>query len=51
VLSEIIQTGANDVYVVTPESGKDVLFPVIQSVVKEIDIEMGKIIVDPPDWY
>lgn len=51
VLSEIIQTGANDVYVVTPESGKDVLFPVIQSVVKEIDIEKGKIIIEPPDWY
>jgi len=51
ILSEIIQTGANDVYVVKPEDGKDLLFPAIQSVVKEIDIDNGILTIDPPDWY
>ncbi|MGC9023149.1 MAG: ribosome maturation factor RimM, partial [Dissulfurimicrobium sp.] len=40
VVSDIIETGANDVYVVKT-SGKDVLIPAIKDVVKEIDLEAG----------
>lgn len=36
-LVEIIETGANDVYVVRNESGKEILLPAIPSVVLEID--------------
>jgi 16S rRNA processing protein RimM len=36
-LAEIIETGANDVYVVRDESGKEILLPAIPSVVLETD--------------
>jgi 16S rRNA processing protein RimM len=36
-LVEIIETGANDVYVVRNETGKDILLPVIPSVILETD--------------
>ena len=39
-LTEIIQTGANDVYVVRDDSGKEILLPNIPSVVLSLDFEM-----------
>ena len=39
VLQEVLQTGANDVYVVKTEKGKEVLLPVIPSCVLDVDIE------------
>lgn len=36
---DIIKTGSNDVYVVENDEGKQVLLPVIDDVVKKIDIE------------
>jgi 16S rRNA processing protein RimM len=36
-LVEIIETGANDVYVVRNETGKDLLLPAIPSVILETD--------------
>ena len=36
-LVEIIETGANDVYVVRSESGKEILLPAIPSVILEVD--------------
>ena len=36
-LVEIIETGANDVYVVRDESGKEILLPAIPSVIMEVD--------------
>ncbi len=36
-LTEILQTGANDIYVVTKDDGGEVLLPVIASVVLDID--------------
>jgi 16S rRNA processing protein RimM len=38
-LVEIIETGANDVYVVKDESGKEILLPAIPSVILNIDSE------------
>ena len=38
-LTEILQTGANDVYVVTRPDASEVLLPVIPSVVLEIDAD------------
>ncbi len=37
-LTDVIQTGANDVYVVTDETGKELLLPAIYQCVKDIDI-------------
>jgi 16S rRNA processing protein RimM len=39
-LTEIIETGANDVYVVVNEEGKETLLPAIAAVVVDIDLEM-----------
>jgi len=38
-LVEIIETGANDVYVVRSDAGKEILLPAIPSVILETDVE------------
>ena len=45
VIEEIIATGANDVFVVRGD-GKEVLVPVIEDVVKEIDIEGKRVVIE-----
>ncbi len=45
ILKEVLQPGANDVYVVENEKKEQILLPVIPDVVKTIDIESNKIIV------
>jgi len=44
-IKEILITGANDVYLVESADGKQVLLPVIEQVVLNIDHESGKILV------
>jgi 16S rRNA processing protein RimM len=53
VLTEIITTGANDVYVIKPEEPdrNDILLPAIRSVVRKVDLEAGIMVVDLPEWY
>ncbi len=45
VMKDVMQTGANDVYIVERTNGDEVLLPAIKECVKEIDIENGKITV------
>ena len=45
ILKEILITGANDVYLVKPPEGKDLLLPAIDEVVLEINRESGQILV------
>lgn len=45
VMKDVMQTGANDVYVVERQNGDEVLLPAIKDCVKEIDMENGKITV------
>jgi 16S rRNA processing protein RimM len=40
-ISEILETGANDVYVVKRADGGEVLLPAISSVIREVDLEHG----------
>ncbi|NLN06288.1 MAG: 16S rRNA processing protein RimM [Firmicutes bacterium] len=49
-VTEILQTGSNDVYVVRPtEKGqKDLLLPALKSVVKKVDLQAGRMEVDLP---
>jgi len=47
-LAEILETGANDVYVVTGGE-KELLVPAVGHVVREIDIDAGLIVVDLPE--
>lgn len=44
-VDDIYSTGANDIYVVKSEDGRQKLLPGIDEVLKKIDIENGKIIV------
>lgn len=46
-VTDILETGANDVWTVTPEKGKPHYIPYIEDVVKEIDIDSKKIVIDP----
>ena len=46
-ITDVLKTGANDVYQVTDEKKKDYLIPVIDDVVKEIDISGGKVLIKP----
>lgn len=40
-LVEILETGANDVYVVAGDTGKEILLPAIPSVILDLDFERG----------
>lgn len=44
-LEDIFNTGSNDIYVVKSEDGKQLLLPAISEVIKEINLEQGKIVV------
>lgn len=44
-LTDVLQTGANDVYVVTMADGREVLLPVIRECIKKVDLETGQVIV------
>ena len=44
-VDDIYNTGANDIYVVKDELGKQVLLPGIKDVIKEVNLESEKIIV------
>ncbi|MHB8064207.1 MAG: ribosome maturation factor RimM [Ruminiclostridium sp.] len=47
-LSNVIQTGSNDVYVVKNQEGKEILIPALKSVVKEISLDDRRISVVLP---
>ena len=46
-ICDIIKTGSNDVYVVENEDKKQVLIPVIEQVVKAVDLENRHITIEP----
>ena len=47
-IRDVLQTGSNDVYVVQT-NGKDILVPALKHVVKKIDLENKKIMVELPE--
>jgi len=49
-IDEILETGANDVYVVKQENGEELLVPVIFDVVLSYHLDEGKIIVRLPEF-
>ena len=44
-LEEVMQTGANDVYIVKTVDGKEVLLPVIPECILKVDLEEGRVLV------
>lgn len=45
IISEILTTGANDVWVVKREKGKDILLPFIEDCILEVDVDERKVTV------
>jgi 16S rRNA processing protein RimM len=46
-VTDIIETGANDVYVIKDDEGKETLIPALHDVVPEINPDEGKMVVRP----
>jgi len=49
-LVEILETGANDVYVVEKRDGTELLLPATDGVILSVNLETGQIQVLPPEW-
>jgi 16S rRNA processing protein RimM len=49
-LTEVIETGANDVYVVVNAAGDETLLPAISQVILEVSLAEGRMTVDAPEW-
>ncbi len=49
ILSDVMQTGANDVYIVKRPGLKDLLIPVLRSIVRRVDIEARRIDIALPE--
>ncbi len=45
-IEDVLKTGSNDVYVLKSQSRKPILIPVIDQVVKEVNIEDGYVLVE-----
>lgn len=45
ILKDVLQTGANDVYIVETSEGKEVLLPAIKECVLKVDVEAGEVLV------
>ena len=43
-VKDYMETGANDVFIIETKDGKEVLFPIIDECIKDVDTENGKII-------
>ena len=48
IIVDILETGANDVYVIKDKQGDEILLPAIKNVVLEVDLETSRMIVDVP---
>ena len=49
-LDQILETGANDIYLVKTPEGKELLLPAVEEVVLEVNLDQGVIRVRPPEW-
>jgi 16S rRNA processing protein RimM len=49
VVRELLRAGENDVLVIADESGRERLLPMLESVVKVVDVEAGRIVAVPQD--
>lgn len=45
VLTDVMQTGANDVYVVTDDNGQELLLPAIKDCIRQVNLERQRLVV------
>ena len=50
-IQEILETGANDVYLIKDENQKEILYPVLLNLIEKIDIEKREMVVKPLQYY
>ena len=50
-LTQILETGANDVYLVKDEIGNEVLIPAVDEFIIDIDLDAEKIVVAKMEWF
>ncbi|HWQ04233.1 MAG TPA: ribosome maturation factor RimM [Longilinea sp.] len=50
ILTEVLETGANDVYIVKTADGNEVLLPAIREVIQRVDLAEKTMIVRPQTW-
>jgi len=48
-VAEILETGANDVYIVRKNDPRELLLPAIESVILKVDLEQGRLLVRVPE--
>ena len=46
-VDNVLKTGSNDVFVARSDDGREMLIPALKAVVKRIDIEGGRLTIDP----
>ncbi len=51
ILTEILETGANDVYLIKDDLGKEVLIPATEEMILEIDMAQETMTVAKMEWY
>ena len=51
ILMEVLETGANDVYLIQNDAGEEVLIPAIEQTILEIDLNQEKMVVKRMEWY
>ena len=51
ILQSILETGANDVYLIKNNDQKEILIPALLDLIKKIDIENKIMIITPLDYY
>lgn len=47
VISDIIATGSNDVYVIKDQDGRQFLIPAVKAIIKQVDLIRRKMYIDP----
>jgi 16S rRNA processing protein RimM len=48
IITQVLSTGSNDVYVVCHQ-GRELLVPALEGVVREVDVEGRRMVVDLPE--
>lgn len=47
---DVLRTGSNDVYVVRPREGPEILLPAVDTYVHKIDVAAGQLVARLPEW-
>lgn len=45
----VVETKAHDLYAVATDSGREILLPAVEAIIKAVDVARGVMVVDPPE--